>query len=127
MGFFLIEETGVEKPTIKGYAHRKGSRDEETEYECDFKVPPDFGEVGAILVENEHHKEMYLKKIVLDGFPLGNVSAICNSWVHSKFQNKEKRVFFTNMVRFTHNIMIELVGCLKIKLLRTYEYVKMIG
>jgi lipoxygenase len=27
-------------------------------YESSFEVPADFGVVGAILVENEHHKEI---------------------------------------------------------------------
>ncbi|KAK9941286.1 hypothetical protein M0R45_017897 [Rubus argutus] len=51
-----------------------------------FKVPLDFGEVGAVLIENEHHKEMYLKDIVLDGLPNGPLLLTCNSWLHS---NKE--------------------------------------
>ena len=92
----LDPKTGLERKTIKGYAHRKGTRDEEVDYECDFQVPDEFGDVGAVLVENEHHKEMYLKKIVLDGFPLGPVTATCNSWVQSKYDSPEKRIFFTN-------------------------------
>ncbi|KAI3421632.1 uncharacterized protein J3R85_011982 [Psidium guajava] len=39
---------------------------------------------------------MHLKDIVLDGFVAGPVSITCNSWVHSKFDNPQKRVFFTN-------------------------------
>jgi len=68
-------------------------------YECEFEVRDDFGEAGAIFVENEHHKEMYLKDIVLDGFAGGPLSITCNSWVHSKFDNPQKRVFFTDKVR----------------------------
>nr|GLL43392.1 linoleate 13S-lipoxygenase 2-1, chloroplastic [Ipomoea trifida] len=48
------------------------------------------------MVENEHHKEMFVKKIVIDGFPNGTVNIACDSWVHSKFDNPEKRIFFTN-------------------------------
>ena len=69
-----------------------------TNYEAKFVIPAEFGEVGAILVENEHHKEMYLKDIVLDGLPFGSLHFTCNSWVHSKFDNPEKRIFFTNRV-----------------------------
>ncbi|KAJ8423313.1 hypothetical protein Cgig2_008842 [Carnegiea gigantea] len=89
-------ETGSEKPTIKGYAHRGKIENGLLTYEAKFEVPPKFGEIGAVLVENEHHKEMHLAEIVLDGFPLGPVHFSCNSWVHSKFDNPEKRVFFSN-------------------------------
>ncbi|CAK9146784.1 unnamed protein product [Ilex paraguariensis] len=89
-------ETGSEKKTIQGYAHRTGNDENEVKYELDIEITQDFGEVGAILVENEHHKEMYLKNIVLDGFPHGTVTVTCNSWVHAKFDNPDKRIFFTN-------------------------------
>lgn len=94
----LPKETGQEKPTIKGYAHKAGQTDKEAKYECEFKVGEEFGEVGAIFVENEHHKEMHLKEIVLDGLPRGPVTLSCSSWVCSKFDNPQKRVFFTNKV-----------------------------
>ncbi|KAK3199076.1 hypothetical protein Dsin_022491 [Dipteronia sinensis] len=70
-------------------------------YEAEFEVSEDFGEVGAILVENEHHKEMFLTDVVLDGFPNGPITISCNSWVQSKHDNKPKRVFFTNKVRYS--------------------------
>ncbi|XP_048140590.1 linoleate 13S-lipoxygenase 2-1, chloroplastic-like isoform X3 [Rhodamnia argentea] len=92
----LDPKTGQEKGTIKGYAHKKSQSTEEATYEHEFEVGEEFGEVGAILVENEHHKEMYLKDIVLEGFVGGPVNITCNSWVHSKFDNPQKRVFFTN-------------------------------
>ncbi|MCE7766511.1 hypothetical protein GQL56_28175, partial [Pseudomonas putida] len=31
-----------------------------------------------------------------DGFPHGIVNIACNSWVHSKFDDPEERIFFTN-------------------------------
>ncbi|PHT59204.1 Linoleate 13S-lipoxygenase 2-1, chloroplastic [Capsicum baccatum] len=93
----LDPKTGTEKPNIKAFAHRGKDVDGDTHYEADFSnIPEDFGEVGAILIENEHHKEMYVKNIVIDGFPHGKVNITCNSWVHSKFDNPDKRVFFTN-------------------------------
>ncbi|MCF8706202.1 hypothetical protein L3056_10860, partial [Corynebacterium sp. MC-25] len=92
----LDPKTGLEKDTIKGYAHRTSRDDEEVKFESSFEVPADFGEVGAVFVENEHRKEIHLKEIVLDGFPNGPVNVSCNSWVHSKFDNPQKRVFFTN-------------------------------
>ncbi|KAI6669508.1 hypothetical protein NL676_004393 [Syzygium grande] len=92
----LDPKTGQEKGTIKGYAHKKSQNKDVVTYECEFKVGEEFGQVGAILVENEHHKEMHLKDIVLDGFVSGPLSITCNSWVHSKFDNPQKRIFFTN-------------------------------
>ncbi|KAJ9685776.1 hypothetical protein PVL29_017755 [Vitis rotundifolia] len=88
--------TGLEKGTIKGYAHKVRHEQEEVIYESELIVPASFGEVGAILVENEHHKEMFLNNIVLDGLPNGPIHINCNSWVHSKFDNPKKRIFFTN-------------------------------
>ncbi|XP_039158722.1 linoleate 13S-lipoxygenase 2-1, chloroplastic [Eucalyptus grandis] len=92
----LDPKTGREKGTIKGYAYKKGHNKDEVTYECEFEVGEEFGEVGAIFVENEHHKEMYLKDIVLNGFVGGPLNITCISWVHSKYDNPQKRVFFTN-------------------------------
>ncbi|KAE8037063.1 hypothetical protein FH972_009688 [Carpinus fangiana] len=92
----LDPKTGLEKETIKGYVHKTSQAEEEVKYESSFEVPAEFGEVGAILVENEHHKEMFIKNIVLSGFSNGLVNINCNSWVHSKKDNPQKRVFFAN-------------------------------
>ncbi|KAL5567210.1 hypothetical protein UlMin_030374 [Ulmus minor] len=93
----LDPTTEQEKETIKAFAHKVGSKKEEgVKYETNFEVPVDFGEIGAVLVENEHHREMYLKDIVLHGLPNGPLNVICSSWVHSKFDNPLKRVFFTS-------------------------------
>ncbi|KAI4324282.1 hypothetical protein L6164_023834 [Bauhinia variegata] len=92
----LDPKTGEEKKTIKGYVHKTGHEEEEVKYETEIEVPSSFGEVGAILVENEHHKEMYLKDVLLDGFINGPLRISCNSWVHSKYDKPSKRVFFTN-------------------------------
>ncbi|KAI4324284.1 hypothetical protein L6164_023836 [Bauhinia variegata] len=92
----IDSNTGLEKETIKAYAHKAGQEEETVMYETDFKVPIDFGCIGAILVENEHHKEMFLETIVLKGFQKVTIKFDCCSWVHSKFDNPTKRVFFTN-------------------------------
>ncbi|WP_411025893.1 PLAT/LH2 domain-containing protein, partial [Salmonella sp. s57402] len=65
-------------------------------YECDFDIPDDFGEIGAVLVENEHHTEMFLANISIDGFITGPVNLTCNSWVSSKAKSTYKRIFFNN-------------------------------
>lgn len=72
---------------------------EEIKYEGEFEVPGSFGEIGAILVENEHHREMFMRGIVVDGFLTGPVNFTCESWVHSKYDNPDKRVFFSNKVK----------------------------
>ncbi|KAL2941040.1 Linoleate 13S-lipoxygenase 2-1 chloroplastic [Bienertia sinuspersici] len=87
--------TESQKSTVKGYAHRSTTEDGLVKYEAELVIPPEFGEVGAILVENEHHKEMHLIDIHLNGLPFGSLQFICNSWVQPKFDNPEKRVFFT--------------------------------
>ncbi|KAG6632553.1 linoleate 13S-lipoxygenase 2-1, chloroplastic-like [Carya illinoinensis] len=93
----LDPKTESEKETIKGYANWTSQDEGEVKYESDFEVPADFGEVGAIFVENQHRKEMYLKDIIINGFPNGPVNLTCNSWVHSKYDYPDqKRVFFTN-------------------------------
>lgn len=74
------------------------NKGEDVKYEAEFEVPMEFGELGAVFVENEHHREMYVDDIVIDGFPSGPVKVNCASWVHSKFEHLQKRVFFTNKV-----------------------------
>ena len=99
--FNCFEDTGFEKDTIKGYAHRTSQEEAEVKYESNFEVPIDFGPIGAVFVENEHHKEMYLQDIILNGFPNGPVRVKCKSWAHSKYDNPQKRAFFANKVHFS--------------------------
>ncbi|RVX12797.1 Linoleate 13S-lipoxygenase 2-1, chloroplastic [Vitis vinifera] len=89
-------DTGLEKKPIGRYAHRVGQKDGEAIYESNFEIPGDFGEIGAVLVQNELRNEMYLKYIVLNGLPSGPIAFNCGSWVESKFDNPEKRIFFSN-------------------------------
>ncbi|CAI8587340.1 unnamed protein product [Vicia faba] len=90
------EETKLEKERIKGYVHLTHRSAKEIKYEADFEVPTNFGEIGAVLVENEHKRESFMKEIVLDGFLTGPIKFSCDSWVHSKFDNPDLRVFFSN-------------------------------
>ena len=113
------KETGQEKPTLRSYAHRVADNDDEVvTYEADFDVPAGFGAVGAVLVTNEHHTEMFLEDIKLmtpsssdddddagggaGGAPL--VAIRCRSWVQPKSGGvggdaPGKRVFFANKVQ----------------------------
>ncbi|KAM0045132.1 putative linoleate 13S-lipoxygenase [Helianthus debilis subsp. tardiflorus] len=88
-----LDSKGNQK-TVKAYA-RYNALDLDISvytYKCDFDVPEDFGEIGAVLVENEYSKKMFFKNIVLNN----GVTFTCESWVHSKYDNPEKRIFFTD-------------------------------
>ena len=100
---FKISGLGLESPekqTVQGHAklNLAKNKGDEVKYEAHLQVHENFGEVGAILVTNEHRKEIYLKDIVLDGLPQGPVKFYCNSWIASKHDNPEKRIFFTTKV-----------------------------
>ncbi|KAL5976038.1 hypothetical protein ACLOJK_020368 [Asimina triloba] len=92
----LDPKTGLEKDTIEGYARPGEHNSNEVKYEAEFEIKHGFGEVGAVLVTNEHHTEMFLEEIVLTGFASGAVIIPCNSWVHAKSDSPEKRIFFAN-------------------------------
>ncbi|KAL8548815.1 hypothetical protein ACS0TY_007905 [Phlomoides rotata] len=88
----LNPKSGREKATIKSYAGRTGKNESETYYEASFDIPEDFGEIGAVLIENQHRQEMYVKNIVLDG----SLHITCDSWIQPKSDNPEKRLFFSD-------------------------------
>ncbi|MBA0679650.1 hypothetical protein Goari_011407 [Gossypium aridum] len=92
----LDPSTGLEKERVEAFAHRVGHKGEDIEYEAEFQVGREFGEIGAVCVENEHHEEMYVDEILIHGFPKGPVKVKCASWVHSKYEDPHNRVFFTN-------------------------------
>ncbi|PRQ25565.1 putative linoleate 13S-lipoxygenase [Rosa chinensis] len=97
MQFVFTIETGLEKKTIKGYAHKVNQKETIVTYESVLTIPVGFGDIRAVQVENEHHEEAYIKSIEISGFPNGtSVSVPCNSWTHSKYDNNQKRIFFTN-------------------------------
>ncbi|KAJ7950551.1 Lipoxygenase [Quillaja saponaria] len=91
----LDPKTGIEKPTIKASANQIDEEGDDVKFEAEFKVPPSFGDVGAIYVEYNNNLEIYLKEIVLEGLPNGPVHITCNSWVQPA-DKSPKRVFFTN-------------------------------
>lgn len=110
----MYVDTGLERETIKAYAHKVSQKDDEVKYEGIFVVPASFGQVGAVLLENEHHKEMYLSNIVLEGFPNGPLHFTCNSWLHSKYDNPHKRIFFNNKVSTNSSLKYSLSSSLLI-------------
>ncbi|KAI3440436.1 uncharacterized protein J3R85_003505, partial [Psidium guajava] len=66
-----------------------------------FKVTFDWDEEvgvpGAIVMQNNHHSQFYLKTITLEDVPgEGQVRFVCNSWVYPADRYKKDRVFFSN-------------------------------
>lgn len=64
------------------------------QYTFHFDVPDDFGEIGAVLVENDYRNKIYIQKIELSD----KVTFTCNSWVHSSRDNPQRRIFFADKV-----------------------------
>ncbi|KAM7528892.1 hypothetical protein LguiB_032302 [Lonicera macranthoides] len=60
----LDPKSGEEKKRVEG-SLRDSSGWNEAIYEYEFEVPSDFGEIGAVLVQNDHRHEMFLKTIIL--------------------------------------------------------------
>ncbi|XP_042405541.1 linoleate 13S-lipoxygenase 2-1, chloroplastic-like [Zingiber officinale] len=98
VGATLDPQTESEKKTVSAFAHKTKTGVESITYEATFSVPPNFGEIGAVAVRNEHHEEMFLKDIVLtiDGDDSAPLVFSCRSWLHSKFDDPQDRVFFTS-------------------------------
>ncbi|KAK9170123.1 hypothetical protein Syun_002263 [Stephania yunnanensis] len=71
-----LDPNSEKEKTLTAYAHRGKKQDDELQYEATFKVSEAFGEVGAVLIENEHHKEMFFKEIVLHGLPDGRSPSV---------------------------------------------------
>ncbi|XP_042514345.1 linoleate 13S-lipoxygenase 2-1, chloroplastic-like [Macadamia integrifolia] len=92
----LDPKTGLAKDTIKGYASWVSQTEENAKYESELVVPAKFGDVGAVLVENEHSTDLFIRTIVLNGSPTGPLNITCNSWVCPQSENPLKRIFFTN-------------------------------
>ncbi|WCJ18984.1 Lipoxygenase 2 chloroplastic [Euphorbia peplus] len=94
----LDPDTCVEKETVKAFGHVENGvhKPDIVKYEAKFSVPPAFGELGAILVHNLQHQEIYIDTIVLQGFPIGPITVSCRSWVASKLDNPQRRIFFTD-------------------------------
>ncbi|KAM0891089.1 hypothetical protein ACQ4PT_026634 [Festuca glaucescens] len=96
----LDSQTGREKTPIPGDAYYWGTDPvcgHEFLLEATFDVPVSFGPIGAVLVENEHDKKMFLISIVVA--PGNNESASVtfegNSWIKPRSADTVKHVFFS--------------------------------
>ncbi|KAI3743197.1 hypothetical protein L1987_60903 [Smallanthus sonchifolius] len=54
----MVARGDGKKDTIEDYVHRTGQKANDVTYLAEFEVPEDFGSIGAIKIENEHHKEV---------------------------------------------------------------------
>ena len=64
-----------------------------------FTLPTDFGRPGAILVENTHANEFFLKAITIKMPDATTIHFPCHSWiVNSNMNGGKPRVFFSNQV-----------------------------
>ncbi|OMO99199.1 Lipoxygenase [Corchorus olitorius] len=77
----------------------------EIEFDVEFKWNEDFGTPGAILVQNPHSSEFYLKSVELKNVPghQGPIKFTCDSWVYNwENYNKTDRVFFADKIYLPH-------------------------
>lgn len=81
---------------------------EDDPYPITFKVPPHFGEPGAILVKNNHTEEFYLTSITLTLPDSKTVEFSCNSWVYPSSYYPDDRVFFSNKVRIDQSYLSQV-------------------
>ena len=89
----------MEKPPITVQAKLISEDVLEEIYEASLEVPADFGDIGAVIVENHNEKEMFVKEVELNGLASGPLIVTCNSWVQPKtLVPTQNRVFFTDKV-----------------------------
>ncbi|XP_044982820.1 probable lipoxygenase 6 [Hordeum vulgare subsp. vulgare] len=85
--------------SIKDWCQKQGAKGEHVVYTAEFTVDAGFGEPGAVVVANRHHREFFLESIVVEGaLPCGTVYFDCNSWVQTtgELPGDANRVFFSN-------------------------------
>ncbi|KAG7559730.1 PLAT/LH2 domain superfamily [Arabidopsis thaliana x Arabidopsis arenosa] len=91
----LISAKTDQRITVEDYAQRVWAEAPDEKYECEFEMPEDFGPVGAIKVQNQYHRQLFLQGMELE-LPGGSVTFTCESWVAPKNVDPTKRIFFSN-------------------------------
>ncbi|KAJ3671460.1 hypothetical protein LUZ60_007539 [Juncus effusus] len=81
---------------VRGFLPKPSDHPYIVDYAANFRVPSDFGRVGAIIVTNLHKTEFFLMEIVVNGLRDGPVIFPANSWIHSCEDNPESRILFAN-------------------------------
>ncbi|KAI9160225.1 hypothetical protein LWI28_006310 [Acer negundo] len=87
---------------LKDWSKKSNVKAERVHYTVDFSVDSSFGIPGAITVINKHQKEFFLETITIEGFACGPLHFPCNSWVQSKKDHPDKRIFFSNEPYLPH-------------------------
>ncbi|KAK4566683.1 hypothetical protein RGQ29_002804 [Quercus rubra] len=81
---------------LKDWSKKSNVKAERVNYTAEFMLNSNFGVPGAITVSNNHQMEFFLETITIEGFAFGPVHFPCNSWVQSRKDHPEKRIFFSN-------------------------------
>lgn len=81
---------------VRGWTPSSSEESYIVEYAAEFTVPSDFGTPGAIFITNCHNKEFYLVEVVIRGCEGGPAFFPASSWIHSRNDNPESRIFFRN-------------------------------
>ncbi|KAL5998182.1 Lipoxygenase 6, chloroplastic [Asimina triloba] len=83
---------------VRGWLPKPSSHINIVEYAAEFAVKQDFGRPGAVIITNLHSKELFVVEIVVHGFDEGPIFFPVNSWIHSRNDNRESRILFSNKV-----------------------------
>lgn len=111
--FCLGDKEGRSEKLIPAEARLSSENKVEEIYEGSFEFPLDFGEIGAVIVENHNDKEMFVKEVDFSGLAVsGSHTITCNSWIQPKnLIPDQRRVFFTNKVtQQTHYLPTNLIS-----------------
>ncbi|XVF85210.1 hypothetical protein PTKIN_Ptkin17bG0099700 [Pterospermum kingtungense] len=96
----LVTNSGKSVETcVRGWLPKTLEHTHILEYVADFTVPFDFGKPGAVLITNLHGKEFQLLEIVIHSFDEGPILFPANTWIHSRNDNPDSRIIFSNQVR----------------------------
>lgn len=109
--FFICPDTRTGKSiesAVRGWLPKPSNHPHIVEYAADFMVQSDFGRPGAIIITNLHNKEFYLMEVVIHGFKEGPIFFPANSWIHSRNDNRESRIIFSNQVRIMRTSILNI-------------------
>lgn len=109
----MFEETNAPKKSneavLKDWSKKSNVKAERVNYIAEFTVYSSFGLPGAILVANNHQRELFFETITIEGFVCGPVHFFCNSWVQSRKDHPGKRIFFSNKVNFPPETFLQFI------------------
>ncbi|KAL3676586.1 hypothetical protein R1sor_026534 [Riccia sorocarpa] len=91
----LSEKTTIEKWTTSSGLKGKLIAGDDS-YAVNFKVPSDFGKIGAFIIRNNHPNPFYLHDLTIETDTGVVYEFPCNSWVYNDRIYHDDRVFFSN-------------------------------